>query len=282
MVTDEHARVLDCGGDRLPAILHAPESVHARLGVVVVVGGPQYRVGSHRQFLLLARHLAAQGIPVLRFDYRGMGDAEGEYRGFEHAGPDVTVAVDELTAAYPDLDGVVLWGLCDAACVAIRHAPDDDRVTGVVLLNPWVRTEAGSARAVVRHYYRRRVLSPDFWRKLAKGGINPLRVVRGFLSLVRRSRGEASTPLSLPERMANDFARFRGRVLLILSGNDLTADEFRDTVAASSRWRELLARPGVSRVDLADANHTFSRQQWRDEVSRCTAEWIVEARAEQP
>ena len=48
-----------------------------------MVGGPQYRVGSHRQFTLMARAFAAAGYPVLRFDYRGIGDSEGESRGFE-------------------------------------------------------------------------------------------------------------------------------------------------------------------------------------------------------
>jgi len=46
-------------------------------------------VGSHRQFVQLARRLAKQGYPTLRFDYRGMGDSEGVYRSFENVGPDL-------------------------------------------------------------------------------------------------------------------------------------------------------------------------------------------------
>ena len=44
--------------------------------MVIVVGGPQYRAGSHRQFTLLARHIAAAGYPVLRFDARGCPELE--------------------------------------------------------------------------------------------------------------------------------------------------------------------------------------------------------------
>ena len=51
-------------------------------GVLIVTGGPQYRAGSHRQFVLLARFLAARGMAVLRFDYRGMGDSEGAPRDY--------------------------------------------------------------------------------------------------------------------------------------------------------------------------------------------------------
>ena len=52
-------------------------------GVLLIVGGPQYRVGSHRQFVQLARSLAQLDIPVLRFDYSGMGDSAGDKKSFE-------------------------------------------------------------------------------------------------------------------------------------------------------------------------------------------------------
>ena len=78
-----------------------------------MVGGPQYRVGSHRQFVLLARDLAADGFPVFRFDYRGMGDSEGEFRGFEHVEDDIAAAVEAFRSASPGLREIVLWGLCD-------------------------------------------------------------------------------------------------------------------------------------------------------------------------
>jgi uncharacterized protein len=42
-----------------------------------MVAAGAYRVGPHRQFLLLARDWAADGIPVMRFDYQGQGDSEG-------------------------------------------------------------------------------------------------------------------------------------------------------------------------------------------------------------
>ena len=69
-------------GSDVLAVLHQGESGR-KIGMVIVVGGPQYRVGSHRQFLLLARQLSNAGFPVMRFDCRGMGDSGGEFAGFE-------------------------------------------------------------------------------------------------------------------------------------------------------------------------------------------------------
>lgn len=256
----------------------------ARRGVLIVVGGPQYRTGSHRQFTLLARHLAEHGVPALRFDYRGMGDSGGEPRTFERIGEDIRRAIDVFFESVPALKDVVIWGLCDAASAALFYAHQDTRISGLILLNPWVRTEQGAARARLRHYYLGRLFQASLWRKVARGEFN-LREAAGSLGrfLVdaagyRRSPdATAERPASeapLPARMEDGFRRFHGKVMLILSGNDLTAQEFKDMVAGSRRWRRLLAGERVTRYDLPEANHTFARRDWRSQVARWTEGWV--------
>ena len=75
----EQALTFDCDGERLVGVVAVPERP-VPVGVLIVVGGPQYRAGSHRQFVHLARRLAGAGIAAMRFDYRGMGDASGDAR----------------------------------------------------------------------------------------------------------------------------------------------------------------------------------------------------------
>jgi len=72
------------------------------------------------------------------------------------------------------------------------------------------------------------------------------------------AHGFADTDASLPRRMAEGLDRFKGKLLLILSGKDLTAQEFNEVARASSRWGKLLAAPRVERRDLPEADHTFS------------------------
>ena len=146
---DERALQFGCDGEALVGIL-SPAAAPAKRGVLVIVGGPQYRAGSHRQFALLARHLAEQGIPALRFDYRGLGDSSGAARTFEDVGADIRSAIDAFQAAVPGLQEVVLWGLCDGAAAALFYGHQDPRVAGLVLLNPWARSAAGLA--MVRKY----------------------------------------------------------------------------------------------------------------------------------
>lgn len=74
--------------------------------------------------------------------------------------------------------------------------------------------------------------------------------------------------------MRDGLAEFAGPVLVVLSGQDLTAAEFVDTASGSKRWSSLLDRPTVRKVELDAANHTFARKEWRDQVSALTEEWI--------
>lgn len=286
---NERPVAFDCRGDRLVGILHDVPGA-ARTGVVIVVGGPQYRVGSHRQFVLLARALASAGLPCLRFDYRGMGDSDGEFAGFENIGEDIRSAIDALLDNKPSLEEVVLWGLCDAASAILFYAHTDPRVTRIALANPWVRTETGIARTYLRHYYAGRLTDPAFWRSVARGEFKAGESLRSLLGMARTATGAkaddkaAGGPLRtpdpndarpLPDRMAEELARFGGAVLLVLSGDDLTAREFEDVTKGAPLWRTLLAADRVTRRSLKPADHTFSRREWRDQVAAWTIEWIM-------
>jgi len=284
MKYEERAIVLDCRGSKLPAIVSLPSEPLAR-GVLVVVGGPQYRAGSHRQFTLLCRALADGGIAAMRFDYRGMGDAEGEARTFDSVDEDIGAAIDGFIAAVPALTEVVIWGLCDAASAAVFYAPADSRVSGVVLLNPWVRDPTTMARTQLRHYYWSRVSDRELWRRILHGEFDARASIRSLAGIVRAAvrpnRSAGGEPgqrkpdaVPLAARMADRLGKFRGRVLLVLSGRDLTAREFEDVAAGSRRWRSLLTAARVERRALPEADHTFSRREWRDQVAVWTVAWM--------
>jgi exosortase A-associated hydrolase 1 len=281
MAFDERALAFSCGGDWLYGIASLPPGPCLR-GVLVMVGGPQYRAGSHRQFTLLARSLAANGIAAMRFDYRGMGDSQGEARDFEAVGEDLRAAIDAFMEAVPGMREVVLWGLCDAASAIAMYAAGDVRVGGVVLLNPWVRTDDGLARATLKHYYRARLLEREFWQKLLRGRFDLRRSLVSMAGLARsalRSRAPGGTDAGkdapLPERMHAGMRAFSGRVLVIIGGADLTGREFCDLARSDPAWKRLMASARVTRRQIDKADHTFSRRAWRDQVADWTCEWVV-------
>ncbi len=269
----EQAVVFRCGVDNLIGIVTIPAQPK-KTALLIVVGGPQYRAGSHRQFVLLARILAAAGYASLRFDFRGMGDSTGTSPGFEHSQPDIAAATEALMQAVPSLARVVLWGLCDAASAALLywHATHDLRVNGMVLLNPWVRSDETLARARVRHYYGQRLFAAEFWRKLLRGGIDIRRTFRELSASVAQTlRAKKSPPLELAQPpftqlMPQAFKAFPGQLLVLLSGEDLTAHEFQDCVAQDPAWAGALSSPNVAQVLVPLADHTFSRAEWRSMV----------------
>lgn len=291
---------IECAGEALVGLLsepaaETPTEAAAGTGVLLIVGGPQYRVGSHRQFTLLGRALAGAGVPCLRLDYRGMGDAGGEQRPFDQVDADIAAAIDAWQRAHPSLRRVVLWGLCDAASAALLyvHRRRDARVAGLCLANPWVRTEASLARTQVKHYYLDRLRQPAFWRKLLSGRVG-LSAVKELLAKVAQSRAappsaaknakhaRAGAPVAdtrhYTEQMADGLRAFGGPVLLILSGDDYVAKEFLDRCRdGGPAWRGLLSRPGLRREDLPDADHTFSTAAWRAHVERLTAAFVRDA-----
>ena len=285
----EQALTFDCGGERLVGVVATPETA-AEVGVLIVVGGPQYRAGSHRQFVYLSRRLAQAGIAAMRFDYRGMGDAEGAAGSFEGVSEDIAAAIAAFRRACPGLERIVLWGLCDAASAALMYVQTQGptAVAGIVLVNPWVRSDATLAKAQIKHYYAQRLLDRRFWGKLLRGGVDVQGALGGVARAARRARGGATrstdadrgaTPdaratVPFQDRMASGFSAFAGPVLLLMSGRDLTAREFDEQSSTHSHWKKSLARPSVERRDFVEADHTFSSAASREQAEAATIDWI--------
>lgn len=272
----ESALCFEVEGEQLVGILAEPDTTPAHgLAVLIVVGGPQYRAGSHRQFTLLARHLASHGVPAMRFDYRGMGDSGGAARDFEAVDADIAAAIDAIQSTRPGVRRVVLWGLCDAASAALMYQERqcDARVCGLVLVNPWVRSAATMAKTHVKRYYGQRLLQAEFWRKLLRGGVG-WGAVLGLLRTWRASRATTSEVRSFQRVMADGWRRTAQPLLLLLSGKDYTALEFVELTGSSPDWAGLLQRQQVSRTDFPNADHTFSDCSQMEQLMAATLRWL--------
>lgn len=271
-----------CGEDVLVGVMTRPPFRGSGIGVLIVVGGPQYRVGSHRQFRLLATRLAQAGHVVLRFDSRGMGDSSGRFVGFDALGPELQAATRALRMQ-PGVERVVWWGLCDAASAALLNANGPERPAGLVLLNPWVRHASTLVKVEVKQYYLQRLRQRAFWAKLLAGRINPFSAIGGLLRRVTQVLCGASAPAGGPadfrEGMAIAAMRFEGPQLYLLSERDHVSAEFIEYVKSSPALSGLWSRGRVRRVDVAGADHTFSNARWRGEVEDLTLEWLNGAEA---
>ena len=129
--------------------------------ILIPNAGIVHRIGPHRLHVRIARHLAAQGYPVLRFDLHGLGDSgiAAKDVGYEQqAAEDISAAINVLKA-----DQVGIIGLCSGADNAMRAAQVDERLHRLMLLDPHAY---GSVRAKAGRIVEK-AMDPDRWRRAA-------------------------------------------------------------------------------------------------------------------
>jgi alpha/beta superfamily hydrolase len=159
-------------GDRLPGVLSEP--LHpgpARVCVLLLNAGGIRRIGPGRMWVEAARRWALQGIPTVRLDLEGIGDADGELNPYaDDAALYVPKLASQATGAVEALselglaDRFVLGGLCSGAFWSFHAALDDPRVVAAYLLNP--RALFWEQSLQPGRDFRRGVLNPSKWRKL--------------------------------------------------------------------------------------------------------------------
>jgi exosortase A-associated hydrolase 1 len=244
----------ECEGSNLWATL---DEAPGRAGVLIVSGGNEIRIGAHRGMARLAADLAVTGVPVFRFDRRGIGDSEGENAGFEGSGPDIAAAIACFRAQCPQMERIVSFGNCDAASALVLHSIDG--LSGLILANPWVIEETSDLppTAAIRARYAERLRDPWEWWRLLSGEVNLAKLAKGLVKVARPA--PTLTASSLPERVAVGLARVEGPVSLLLAERDNTA------VAFMAAWKDAAFDAARQRGDLAitpldSASHSFASE----------------------
>ncbi|KQR81427.1 hydrolase 1, exosortase A system-associated [Sphingomonas sp. Leaf343] len=227
------------------------DEADGRTGVLIVSGGSEPRIGAHRGMAMLAARLASGGVPVFRFDRRGVGDSEGEDRGFEASVPDVLNASLIFRSQMPQVERLVGFGNCDAAS-ALALGGRTCRVDAVLLANPWLREEADALppAAAIRARYAQRLRDPAEWRRLLTGGVDLGKLAGGLTKLGRRS-----APDPLADRVLAGIDAWGDAGRIVLAEGDATAIAFADAAVGRDYTIERVATASHSFVGHADTLH---------------------------
>ena len=229
---------LPCEGETLAATLDdAPGST----GLLIVSGGNEIRTGAHRGMTMLAQRLADAGIPVLRYDRRGIGDSTGTNGGFLSAGPDLTAAIAAFRAAVPRLTRIVGFGNCDAASTLAVFGQSAG-LDAVILANPWIVEDKDDLppAAAIRARYLQRLRDPRSWLR----GVDLRKLATGLRKLATR---RPETPGSLAYTVTRGIDSWDDAAIILLATGDATAQAFTASFAGAAP---------IIRIDTA--SHSFA------------------------
>jgi hypothetical protein len=199
-----------------------------------------------RLFMQAAKALALAGFAVLRFDFYGSGDSDGEFNEFTLLTEvdDAAAALDWITLQ-PEIDfsriGVV--GLSMGGGVAGLLCGQDARVKAAVFWNAVSVPKLASLSALTR--------------EAQDAMLGPLRVSDQFSSAAQNAD------------IVGAVRRYAGPGLVVRG----TADEIVVLEHAQALHQAFGARGELHLIDGAD--HTFRRPEWQREAFDVTTRWLV-------
>lgn len=261
----------------------SPAAETGRPGVVLLNSGLLHHVGAARLHVRLARALAGEGYPVLRFDFSGVGDSDPrrDSLSFEQSAVlEVREAMDYL-ATTRGPQQFILAGLCSGADMAYLSALDDARVVGLVQLDAWVYR---TWRYYV-HRYGPRLFNWSSWRNLLTGRtyVGPLlrRWIGGAAAGEPAEEDVFISPYAreFPPRseIAQGLARLLARGVRCLN---LFSSGQPEHCNYADQYRHCLSAAGVDLGDrvevhyLAAADHIFSGLAHQQFVVDTTLAWL--------
>jgi len=287
-------------------ILHRPEpSADRQICVLLLSPGIKGRVGPHRLYLKLAAYLVPLGYHILRFDFHGLGDSDGELPEQElvdvynrvHGGRYVEDTIDAMDwlEATCGIRRFVGSGLCGGSISALLTAEIDHRIECLLGIGLPTILEGGPenwARYVTREQasllggaYLRKLGDPKSVIRFLSGKSSYgsiLRILRRWLPVRAASSkiGTAATASSVDStnpRFASAFLSMidSGRpMLLVYSEADRLRAQFAENFELHYADRLKRLRDPYEVVVIPRANHVLSDTASVAELAATGVRWL--------
>lgn len=298
-------------GIRLFGIFHLPQAAE-RSGIAVILLSPgvKMRTGPHLLYKRMAEMFTGLGLPVLRFDFFGLGDSEGHmdekqladvYNHMEVGRfvDDAIDAMDWMQVKY-GFSRFIMSGLCGGAISGLLAGSRDKRVAGLLGLgitpvlaskaaDPALYMTVGQLTELRKGYIRKLIDPKSIWRALTlqsdfrlawKSLIAPLRSrweqkSCGLATLENgtgRPADDNANPLFPPAFF--EMTSSERPVLLIFSGADRLNWEFQEKFV-SRHGERLKSVQGMYEVHIIpNANHILSFREWEKEMLDVSKDWL--------
>lgn len=297
-------------GHRLFGMIHRPVKPCASSAAIILLSpGVKMRVAPHRLYLDMAERFAALGYPVLRFDFYGLGDSEGEaeeeYLADLYGAVQVGRYIDDTIAAMDWMQRTygtqkfIISGLCGGAITGLLTAVRDQRISCLlglaipVILDgthiDFAKYMTDAQLRGTRDGYVRKLWDLGAWRSwvrfltfqsdyrlIFRSLLKPLLVNRGTSSapqLTGQSEERDNTNPYFAPAFFNMVSSSR-HVYLIFAGSDRLLWEYETKFVERNRAKLESCKSWYEIHVTKDANHIFSFREWEEDMLDQCSRWL--------
>lgn len=305
---------LNKDGLKLFGILHKP-SPHAQQDAAIIILSPgiKSRVAPHRLYVKMARRFSEIGFHVLRFDFYGLGDSEGEitekyvadFYGSVQVGRYVndTVSAMDWMERECNIKRFILAGLCGGAITGLFAGAKDKRVhsllgLGIPVILDSVNIEYeryitdGQLEHIMKERYFRNLFKWKSWLRFLTFQSDYRLIFKGLKKTLEKKitgseeiPGKTNQVNELPQEIAVNFNRhFAKELRIMLESNKKIFFIFSGADRLYWEYREKYLKYFANDIDeygsnlkveiVSGANHIFSFNEWQEEMLRKSATWL--------
>ena len=249
-------------GQRLFGMTHSPDIDERAPAVLMCHGFTGDRIESHFIFVKMARCLADAGFFVMRFDFRGSGESEGDFSDMT-----IPAEIDDARVALawlrgqPEVDPkrVSLLGLSMGGTVAASLAGEDEDIAGLILWSALAEPSIFVSKNVAT---AEEILPPLGIQKDGRYDKGGHLIGKAFKETV-----ETVQPLK-------NIQKYTGDVLILHGTRDETVPP-----SEAERYAEAVGAEHASLHWIQGADHTYSAHIWEQEVFSLTIDWLSKKNA---
>lgn len=274
--------------------------------IVFLSPGVKSRVAPHRLYLKMARSFVAMGFMVLRFDFSGLGDSEGEndeanlvdlYSAVQ-LGKYVNDTIDVMTWMEENHQQkqFILAGLCGGAITGMHAGVQDRRVIALLSIGMPVVLDGHAIDKRLyltprqledhRSSFLHKAFNLEAWKRLfflqSDYKLLYLSFMVPVLKKIRSKRYDGGkrngsamednlNPLFHPH--FSEFARTR-KILLAFGESDKLLWDFQEKYLLKYRAMYAKLQNNVDLRIIKDANHILSFQEWTRQVVAISKDWL--------
>lgn len=240
-------------GEQLVGMLHKPEDGGKRPGIIFYHGFTGHKQEPHRLFVKMARRFAQAGFYALRFDFRGSGDSQGNFKDMTISG-EISDALAGLewfkNNTEVDSDKIAVLGLSLGGCVASYVSAEAD-IQALIL---W-----SAVAELLPLYEKKGPLSLMIEQAREKGYMD----MKGWqLGLPLLKEIPEVDPLS-------KIKEFAGPILCIHGDEDTVVP-----VEQAYLYDKNISSDDKELFIIEGADHTFNNNKWENKVFDKTLSWI--------